>query len=124
MVRHASEKVLRSRRLTFQPHQHAEKQTDVRPIRPDGLWNLGDPANYGGHLALFEDLGASGHDDVECVVPVPGSKQVFEAGTHLPSLEVPGRSLVQQTGFDSGPLCFELEAKHVPKEMVEAKPPA
>ena len=57
-------------------------------------------------------------------VPVPGSEQVFESGAHLPSLEVPGRGLVEQTGFYARLLRPELEAKHVPKEMVEAKPPA
>ena len=100
MSGNAPEHVLRSRRLTLEPHQHAKQETDVGPVRTGGFWNLGDPANDGGHLASFEDLRAPGHDDLEGVVPVPGPKQVLDACAHLSSLEVPRCSLIEQTALE------------------------
>ena len=40
MGRDTSENVLGSRRVTFEHHQDAEKQADVRPVRSGGLGNL------------------------------------------------------------------------------------
>ena len=94
---HSSENVLCSCRQTFDPHQHPEKEADVRPFRPGGFGNLGDPANDGGHFALFEDFGSPGHDDVEGALPIPR----LEGGTRVRSSDLPWsrcqeRGLVEQ----------------------------
>ncbi len=51
-----------------------------------------------------------------------GAKEVFETGAQIPPFEVPGRGLPEQIRLKARFLCSQLEAKHVPKQMMEAKP--
>ena len=118
----SSEDVLCARRLPFDAFEDPEEEVDVLPADPGRLRNLRDPSGDGGRFALFEHFGALAHDDVQCCVPVPGPKQILDAGVDLAPSEVPRRGSIEQTGFDVRLLRPQFEAQHVPEEVMEAKP--